>query len=122
MSAAVDVGASVSDGVSESRHATSARALERHGMKARANKLQRIHDIVRGAQLRGAPDMTGGEIVEAYERTHGERIDPGRVAARVAELITAGRLERRAVARVCSVTGYEAKPVFVPLQQARLTA
>lgn len=101
--------------------AVSARALDRHGVRARANKLQRIYDVIRDAQLRGVPDMTGAEIVAAYERKHAERIETGRVAARLSELIAANRVDRRPLPRICTVTGYEARPVFCVAHQAPLT-
>lgn len=112
----------VSHSVMQGAQVTSARALDRHGMQRRQNQTQRIFDLVRDHQLRGVADMTGAEIVAAYERQFGQRIETGRVAARLSELIAADRLARRDAARVCTVTGYEARPVCVVPHQARLVA
>ena len=115
-------GSAVSAVAAAASVAVSARALDQHGNKRRESKAQRIFDVVRDCQLAGVRDMTGNEIAREYERRFGARIDPGRVAARLDELVTADRLARREEARPCLITGYEARPVYVPPHQARLVA
>lgn len=101
---------------------TSAKSLEQVGLKRLARQQQEIFDVVLGAQRNGARDMSGVEIQQAYERRYGKRIDPGRVSARVSNMVAAGRLCRREDTRPCRITQKHIHPVYVPEQQARMFA
>lgn len=101
---------------------TSAAAFEALGFKRMARQQQAIFDVVLACQRNGAHDLSLTEIRDAYERTHGGRIDLNRVSARVSNLVAAQRLGRRADARLCTITGHAVHPVFVPEKQVRLFA
>lgn len=101
---------------------TSSAALAVFGLKKMARQQQAIFDVVLAAQRNGAVDMSLTEIRDAFERTHSKRIDLNRVSARVSNLVAAQRLVRAVDARLCSVTGYLVRPVFVPAAQVRLCA
>lgn len=124
MGAEVSVSTSGADGLPVSehaqRHATSARALDRHGLGKRVDKCGRLLAILRDAHAAGVRDMTGAELVAHYEARHGERIETGRVAARLSELADRKLVERLPDERVCTVTGYMARPVRAVPQQGRL--
>lgn len=99
---------------------TSADSLKAFGLKKLSKQQQAIHDVVSAAQRRGVPDMSLTELRDAYEATHGRRIDVNRVSARVSELVAAGRLVRATTHRDCSVTKHKCLPVSVPAKQAPL--
>jgi len=102
------------------RHATSAAALDQLGARKRVDRGARLLQILRDAHGSGLRDMTGAELARAYEARHGERMETGRCAARLAELMERAQVERLAEERVCTVTGYKARPVRVVPQQGRL--
>lgn len=99
---------------------TSAQAYQQLGWLTVGTQTRTIFDIVVAAQRNGAADMTRREIWHEYERITGKRIDPGTIAARVKNLIDAGRLISSQDRRICSVSGITVAPVFVPEKQARL--
>lgn len=99
---------------------TSAQSLAQIGLLKLARQQKEILDVVLGRQRNGAYDMTGLEICQTYERIHSKRIDPGRVSARITNLVAAGLLQRRSDTRACSVSGRSVHPVYAPAAQARL--
>lgn len=101
---------------------TSAQSLAQVGMKNFALLTDKIEDICIGAQLNGALDLSGREIQARYEFLHGTRIDASTVSSRINSLVAAGRLVRAGECRLCTVTGRNIHPVYVPLKQARLLA
>lgn len=101
---------------------TSAASFKALGFKKMAKQAQAIFDVVLACQRRGARDLSLTEIRDAYELTHGKRIDLNRVSARVSELVAAQRLTRRVDTRPCAVSTKQVHPVFVPEKQARLCA
>lgn len=101
---------------------TSAQALAQLGLLKLARQQREILDVVQGCQRNGAYDLTGLEICQTYERIYSKRIDPGRVSARVANLVAANLLQRRQDTRACSVSGRNVHPVYAPAEQARLCA
>lgn len=101
---------------------TSAQAL-RDMRAAEMGKCQReVFYIVLAAQRCGSRDMSRTEIRDACERAYGRRFDTSAVAARVSELIAAGRLAQREETRPCAITGQTIHPAYVPQRQARLFA
>lgn len=99
---------------------TSADSLKAFGIKRLSKQQQAIHDVVSQAARHGVVDMSLNEIRDRYEATHGQRIDVGRVSARVSELVAAGRLVRATIHRDCLVTKHKCLPVSVPAKQAPL--
>ena len=99
---------------------TSSAAFNAVGFKRLARQQQDIFDVVLRCQKAGALDMSLTEIRDAYERFHGKRIDLNRVSARVSNLVAGERLCRHVGTRLCSVSGRNVHPVFVPAEQAAL--
>lgn len=85
-------------------------------------QLNEVFSVVLAAVRNGSQDISGREIVQAYEKQHiGARIDPGTVAARLNALVAAKRLVRLPnKTRPCTVTGRQIIPVTVPAQQDRM--
>ena len=100
---------------------TSAVAFEALGNKGRQNMHTKIIDICIGAQKHGIPDLTASEIADRYHTAHGKKVKDGSMAGRISELVTAKRLERMD-ARICTSSASLARPVRVPMTQARLVA
>lgn len=101
---------------------TSSAALAAVGTKKLARSLQEIYDVVEVGMRRGAADMSLTEIRDLYESIHGKRIDLNRVSARVSNLVSAKRLERKSDTRPCAVSRQPIHPVFIPPTQPRLFA
>lgn len=99
---------------------TSSESLRALAPKKLARQQQEIYDVVLGAQRNGRPDCSLAEIREAYERLYGKRIETGRISARVADMVAAGRLCKREDTRRCGITSRNIRPVYVPEQQARM--
>lgn len=101
---------------------TSAQSLVQIGNAGKKTMCDKILDICIAAQRRGQVDFSGKEIQARYEAIHGKRIESGTVSARVNELVTAKRLDRSDIARMCTVSARDIYPVRVPATQARLIA
>lgn len=99
---------------------TSSESLRAMAPRKLARQQQEIFDVVLGAQRNGARDCSLAEIREAYEHLYSNRIETGRISARVADMVSAGRLCKREDTRPCSITQRNIHPVYVPEQQARL--
>lgn len=99
---------------------TSAQALHSIGWRKLSAQQQKVFDVVRAAQLKGAKDMSLVEIRDAYNAVNAGYIETGRISARVSELVTAQRLARREETRRCSVTAKNIHPVYVPERQVGL--
>ncbi len=100
---------------------TSAVAFEALGNKGRQSMHTKIIDICIGAQKHGIPDLTASEIADRYLIAHGKTVKDGSMAGRISELVAASRLER-CEARICTSSTSLARPVRVPMTQARLVA
>ena len=87
-----------------------------------AQQQRDIFDVVLGCQRNGMADMSLTEIRDTFERLHNRRIDLNRVSARVSDLVAARRLVRREGTRVCSKSGRNIHPVYVPAEQVRMFA
>jgi hypothetical protein len=100
---------------------TSAVAFEALGNVGRQSMHTKILDICIGAQKHGVKDLTASEIVDRYHTLHGKRVKDGSMAGRISELVAASKLEKLP-ARICTSSGALARPVCVPMAQARLVA
>lgn len=102
---------------------TSSAALRAVGVRAMSRSLQEVYDVIALGMRRGRVDMSLQEIQELYESTNpGKRMDLNRVSARVADLVAAKRVVRKADTRPCSRSGKPIHPVFIPPSQPRLFA
>lgn len=101
---------------------TSSSAFKELGLKALQAQARAVFDVALACQKAGARDMSLREIREAYERTHGVRIDVSTISARVNGLVAMGWLQRREETRACTISKHGVRPVFVPAKQARLCA
>ena len=100
---------------------TQANALASLGLAKLSKQQQAIFDVVLGMQRNGAVDASLSEIQARYEFLHGQRIDLGRVSARVSEMV-GSRLHRRSDTRPCAITKKPIHPVYIPEGQGRLFA
>lgn len=94
-----------------------AQALEQFGLRKLAEQQARVYACALALHRAGRRDFSMTEVRDEYERRYGLRIDVGRVSARVADLVSAGRLVRLSEPRTCVVTGYPVQPLAVPHEQ-----
>jgi hypothetical protein len=76
--------------------------------------------VVTLAARAGVPDMTGQEIMKAYEARFGRTMYPNVISRVVGDLVKASRLNRLLDSRPCSISKKSAYPVAVPTTQARM--
>jgi len=95
----------------------SAQALAALGGKALSGQQQAVFDLVLLCKRRGVPNMTGGEIEQAFMDIHGQRVRSCSISGRLNALVASGRLVRLDI-RECRVTKGRAGPVAVPDGQA----
>lgn len=101
---------------------TQSESLKSIGFKRIGQQMQDVLEVIRIGHESGAVNLSLTEIRDLYESTYLRRIDLNRVSARVFDLLKAERLVRSTDTRVCSVSGKNVHPVYMPLKQARLVA
>jgi len=76
-----------------------------------------LFDLVVGAQLHGAKDMSLRELQQAYEARHNKRIELGTVSGAITRMVAAHKLVRNTMPRHRAITGREILPFCAPLKQ-----
>ena len=97
---------------------TSATAFKQVSAKQLKCLNDELLDLVVGAQLHGAKDMSLRELQQAYEARHNKRIELGTVSGAVTRMVAANKLVRNTMPRHCAITSREILPFCVPATQA----